>query len=122
MSWQWMLGVGLLSVAAQVIIFYARFGRWNTDSTFTDYLLFFLAGALGGWILTAFLNRSPASAASRAVWIAFLLASPFALVMMLVGGVLGPLGVLIFPQIPWALFTWVGSLLGKSSAGSQAGS
>src|SRR5215471_5569191 len=112
-SWIRVPGVGLLAVAAQISLFYARFGRWNTDSSFTDYLLFFLAGALGGWILTFFLNRDPSSANHRAVWIAFLLASPFALSMMLVGGILGPLGVLILPQIPWLIFTWVGSWVGK---------
>ena len=53
----WTLIVGLLSVAAQIVTFYVRFGRWNTDATLTEYLLFFLAGALGGWILIFFLNR-----------------------------------------------------------------
>jgi len=112
-SWRWVLGVGLFSVAAQILLFYARFGHWNTYSSFTDYLLFFLAGALGGWILTFFLNRQFSSANRWAVWIAFLLAIPIALLMMLAGGLLGPLGVLIFPQIPWAIFTWVGSWVGR---------
>lgn len=44
---------------------------------------------------------------------AFLLISPVALFMMIGGGLLGPLGVLIFPQIPWALFTWIGSLVAR---------
>jgi hypothetical protein len=43
----------------------------------------------------------------------FLLASPIALLAMLGGGLLGPIGVLVFPQIPWALFTWIGSLAGR---------
>ncbi|HJS19139.1 MAG TPA: hypothetical protein VJ785_10330 [Anaerolineales bacterium] len=120
-SWLWVFVAGLLSVAAQIIVFYARFGRWNTDSVFTDYLLFFLSGALGGWILIFFLNRQPSSANRRAVWIAFLVASPIALLMMLAGGMLGPLGVLIFPQIPWAIFTWVGSWMGKLVARGSVG-
>ena len=42
----------------------------------------------------------------------------FALVLplMLIGGLLGPLGVLILPQIPWALFAWIGSLVSRLSA------
>ena len=108
-----MLLVGLFTVAAQILIFYARFGRWNNDSTFTDYLLFFSAGAIGGWILTYFLNRQPSSAKRRAVLIAFVLASPISLMMMLAGGLIGPLGVLIFPQIPWAFLAWLGSSVGK---------
>jgi hypothetical protein len=112
-SWIWPLAVGLLSVAAQILTFYVRFGRWNTDSTFTDYLLFFLAGAIGGGILTYFLNRQSTPKQRRAVLIAFLLASPLALILMLAGGLLGWIGILLFPQIPWALFTWIGSLVGR---------
>lgn len=111
-SFYWIPLVGLLSVAAHIIIYYARFHRWNTVSKFTDYLLFFVAGALGGWILTYVLNRQISGAQRLVVLIAFLLASPIALMVMLAGGLLGPLGVLIFPQIPWALFAWIGSSVG----------
>jgi hypothetical protein len=112
-SWLWAFLVGLLSVGTQVSIFYIRFGRWNTDTSLTDYLLLFLAGALGGGILVFFLNRQTSTVQRRAVLIAFLLASPVALLMMIMGGLLGWIGVLIYPQIPWALFTWIGSLVGK---------
>jgi len=107
------LWVGLLSMMAQIITFYARFGRWNADATITEYLLFFLSGTLGGGILITFLNRQTTRTKWWLVLIAFLLASPVALIMMLAGGLLGWIGVLIFPQIPWALFTWIGSLVGK---------
>jgi hypothetical protein len=50
----------------------------------------------------------------RTAFIGFLLASPFAFIMMLGGGLMGGIGVLLLPQIPWALFTWIGSLVGKS--------
>jgi hypothetical protein len=109
----WAFVVGLLVVAAQVITFYIRFGRWNTNAFIVDYLLIFLAGTLGGLILIYFLNRQPSSDARFIVTIAFLLASPLALIMMLTGGLIGIVGILIFPQIPWALFTWIGSLVGK---------
>ncbi len=110
----WALLVGLLSVAAQVVTFYLRFGRWNTEATFMEYLFFFLAGSLGGTILIFFLNRQSTGRGRWVVLIIFLLVSPVALFLMVGGGLLGPLGVLIFPQIPWALFTWLGSLLGRS--------
>jgi hypothetical protein len=109
----WAFVVGLLVVAAQVITFYIRFGRWNTNAFFVDYLLIFFAGTLGGLILITFLNRQPSSDARFIVTIAFLLGSPLALIMMIAGGLLGVLGILIFPQIPWALFTWIGSLVGR---------
>lgn len=109
----WSMLVGLLTVAAQILTFSVRFGRWNTDSTFIDYLLFFLAGTLGGLILIYFLNRQTSIAKRWTVLIAFLLVSPAAVLFMLAGGLLGWISVLIFPQIPWALFTWIGSLVGR---------
>ena len=112
-SWNWILGVGLFSVAAQIAIFYVRFRRWNADSTFVDYLLFFLAGALGGWILTYFLNRQSSSVQRIWVLMGFLVATPAALLMMIGGGMFTQLGVVILPQIPWALFTWIGSAVGR---------
>ena len=112
-SLYWVLLVGLLSVAAQACTYYLRFGRWNTDATTTEYILFFLAGALGGGVLIFFLNRQASATRRWVVLIAFLLASPIALFMMIGGGLLGPPGVLIFPQIPWALFTGIGSWVAK---------
>jgi len=47
------------------------------------------------------------------VLIAFLLASPIALFLMIAGGLLGIPGILLLPQIPWALSVWIGSFVGK---------
>ena len=112
----WALFVGLLSVVAQMATFYLRFGKWNESATTLDYLLFFFAGTLGGLILVYFLNRQNSKTARAATLLAFLLASPIAMVMMLGGGLLGPIGVLIFPQIPWALFAWLGGVAGNFAA------
>ena len=110
---EWALLVGLLAVAAQAVTFYLRFDRWNTDAFIVDYLLIFLAGALGGLILIYFLNSQSSLDARFIVVIAFLLASPIALFMMIGGGLLGIPGILNLPQIPWALFTWIGSFVGQ---------
>jgi len=111
LSWAPLLG--LLTIAAQMVRFYVRFGRWNTDAFILDYLLIFLAGALGGLILIYFLNRQPSSDARFVVLIGFLLASPIALFLMIAGGLLGIPGILLLPQIPWALFAWIGSLVAR---------
>ncbi|HKJ38614.1 MAG TPA: hypothetical protein VJ972_07545 [Anaerolineales bacterium] len=105
--------MGLFTVAFQIITFYARFGRMNPDSTFVDYILFFIAGTVGGLILIYFLNKQTSNAKRWVVLIAFLLATPVAMIFILGGGLLGWIGVILFPQIPWALFTWIGSLVGK---------
>ena len=103
----WSFLVGLLTIVYQVATFYIRFGRWNTDSSIVDYILFFLAGSIGGWVLVTFLNRQTSNAKRWVVLIAFLLVSPAAMLFMLGGGLLGWIGILLFPQIPWALFTWM---------------
>lgn len=115
----WALPVGVLSVAAQIIIFYARFGRWNTDASLTDYGLMFLAGSFGGAILVFFLNRQTSTAQRQVVFIAFLLASPIALLLMVLGGLVGWIGVLVYPQIAWAVFMWIGAWAGKLLARSS---
>lgn len=107
--YHWALLVGVLSIAAQLAIYYARFGRINTSAPISNFIFFFLAGSLGGWILIEFMNRQDTSAQRWAVLAGFLLGSPFALLLMIGGGLLGPIGVLVAPQIPWALFTWIGS-------------
>ncbi len=113
LSIYWALLVGLLTVVYQIATFYIRFGRWNTDSSLLDYLLFFVAGTLGGLILLFFLNRQTSNTSWWIVLGFFVVASPVAMFFILGGGLLGPLGVLIFPQIPWVLFTWIGSLVGR---------
>lgn len=107
------LFVGLLSVAAQIAVFFVRFGKWNASSTVLDYILFFVSGSLGGVILIYFLNRQNSKTARLMTLLAFLLASPVALIMMISGGLLGSIGVLMFPQIPWALFAWLGGMVGN---------
>jgi hypothetical protein len=109
----WAALVGLFSVVWQVGSFYLRFGRLNELASPLDYIIFFLSGTLGGLILIYFLNRQPTSKGWWVVLAAFVLVSPAALFMMIGGALLGPLGVLIFPQIPWALFTWIGSLVAR---------
>lgn len=105
--------IGLLSVVSQIVGFYVRFGKWNASAAVLDYILFFVAGTLGGLILIYFLNRQKSKTSWSVTLLAFLLASPMALVLMIVGGLIGSLGVLIFPQIPWALFAWLGGMVGN---------
>ena len=109
----WTLGAGILSIAAQIITYYLRFGVWNTEAQVSDLIFFFLAGTLGGLILIFFLNRQETRKGRWIVLAAFLLISPLSILVMLGGGLFGPLGILIWPQIPWALFTWLGSVLGR---------
>jgi len=109
----WAFLSGLISIGAQISMFYIRFGKWAVSSSILDYFIFFLAGSIGGLILIYFLNRQKSKAAWFATFLAFLLASPIAMIMMVGGGLLGSIGVIFFPQIPWMLFTWIGTLVGN---------
>lgn len=112
-SMVWALLVGLVSVLWQVLSYLFRFGKLNPHAPFMDYVIFFLSGTIGGLILLFFLNRQPAAKAWWSVLIAFLLGTPLAMLFILGGGMLGYIGILIFPQIPWFIFTWLGSLVGR---------
>lgn len=109
----WAMVVGLVSVILQVLTYYFRFGQLNPYSPWLDYVLFFLSGTLGGLILIFFLNRQSANKAWWSVLTAFVLAAPVAMIFMVGGGLLGFIGILLFPQLPWFIFTWLGSLVGK---------
>jgi len=110
------LVVGVATVLWQVVTFYLRFGRMNADSGILDYVMFFLAGVVGGLILAFFLNKQTSNNGWWIVMIAFLLAFPVSMVFILGGGLLGYVGIILFPQIPWGIATWLGSVIGKRFA------
>lgn len=112
-SFFWSLLAGVLAVVLQIAVFYARFGRWNSDATPLDHALFFVAGALGGALLIFFLNRQVSVAHRWILLAAFLVASPIALLMMVGGGLLGWFGILLFPLITWGLFLLLGAGIGR---------
>jgi hypothetical protein len=112
-SYWWAVPIGLVFPALQALIYFLRFGGWNPYAGWLDYVLFFTAAALGGLVLIAFLRASRAPAARWIVLGAYLLATPFALMGMLAGGLLGPLGVILFSLVIWAVFTAIGYFVGR---------
>ena len=113
LSIYWSGLVGLAVVALQLVIFYFRFGRWNTDAPIIDQLWVFVGGWLGGWLLITTLNKQEERAAWWSVLVGFIVATPVALAAAIVGGLLGPVGPVAFPLLPWALGLWIGTLVGK---------
>jgi len=108
--------VGIATILWQVVTFIVRFGRMNTDSGILDYVMFFFAGAVGGLILAFFLNKQTSNRGWWIVMIAFILAFPIAMIFVIGGGLLGYVGIILLPQIPWAIVTWIGSVIGKRFA------
>jgi uncharacterized membrane protein YedE/YeeE len=78
-----------------------------------DYSLFFLAGALGGIVLITLLRYSRNKVTNRSVIVAFLLASPLAVLGMLAGSLFGLFGVILLPAAIWTVLTGIGFGLGR---------
>jgi hypothetical protein len=111
-SYGWAALSGLFVPVLQIAIFFVRFGKLNQDASLLDYVIFFLAGTAAGLILIAFLRRSKTMAAKWIVFVTFLLATPMALAGMLLGGLLGPVGVVLFSFLFWLIITGLGFLAG----------
>jgi hypothetical protein len=107
-SYWWAIAIGLITAVLQALIYILRFGGWNPYATLLDHALFFVVGALGGLVLIAFVRASRTPAARWTVLAAYLLAMPLALMGMLVGGLLGPLAVVLFSLVILSVFTAVG--------------
>lgn len=108
----WAVPIGLMYPVIQVLIFIVRFGGFNTDVAPLDYVLFFAAGLIGALLLILFLRRSKSKAGRWIILTAYILAAPLAVAGMVVGGLLGPVGVVLFSLMPWLLFMWLGYLAG----------
>ncbi len=119
-SFLWALAVGLLFPVLQVLIFFMRFGRFDSEAPLTDYLLFFLGGALIGAGLIYFLRRSETPGTFRAAIIAFVISLPFALFGMVLGGTLGVVGVVMLGVSPAVFITGVGYFIGRALSKKKA--
>jgi hypothetical protein len=113
-SFLWALAVGLLFLILQVVIFLIRFGKVDTEAAFTDYLGFFIAGALIGLGLIYFLRRSKTAGVFRAVIIGFVIGLPFGVFGMVLGGTVGMIGVIMLSVSPSVFITGVGYFLGRA--------
>jgi len=105
--------IGLLFPILQAMVYYVRFGILNPYAPLIDYILFFLAGTLGGLVLIALLRRSYTKTAKWSVALAFLLGTPVAFIASLGGGLLGPFGVVLLPAVIWAVFSAIGYGIGR---------
>jgi len=120
-SYWWAVLIGLFFPILQDLIYYLRFGILNPYAGLQDYVLFFLAGALGGLILIALLRRSRTNAAKWSVLLAFLLATPLATLGMLGGGLFGFFGIVLLPAAIWAIITGIGYGIGRLVSRARAG-
>lgn len=112
-SFLWAIPLGFLYPVLQVLIFYLRFGRLNQDSAFTDYASFFLSGALGAVLFIYFLRRSEEKPIRSLVMSGYAISLPLALFAMILGGLFGIIGVVIFGALPSLILVPIGYFGGK---------
>ena len=110
----WALAVGAFFVVLQVLIYLLRFNSFNPNAPISDYLLFFIGGALIGLGLIYFLRRSENANVYRATLIGFVIGIPFVMFGMMIGGLIGPLGVILFSMSPGIFTTALGYFLGRT--------
>jgi hypothetical protein len=113
-SFLWALAVGALFPILQAVLFLLRFNSLNPDAPLTDYLFFFISGAMIGLGLIYFLRRSENKGTYRATIIGFVIGIPFAVLGMLLGGLAGPLGSILFGMSPGIFITAIGYFLGRT--------
>ena len=113
-SFLWIVAVGVLFVVLQVLLYFFRFNSLNPDAPASDYLFFFIGGVIIGLGLIYLLRRSENKATYRGTLIGFVIGIPFALFGMLLGGLVGPLGSILFSMSPGIFMTTVGYFLGHT--------
>lgn len=113
-SFLWALAIGILFPVLQVVIFFLRFQNFNTGASFSDYLFFFVAGALIGLALIYLLRRSDTRGTYNATIIGFLFGIPLAVIGMLLGGLMGSFGILLFGISPTIFVTIIGHVIGRA--------
>ena len=100
--------LGLLYYPLQQLIFFWRFGRFNTIFSVNDLLLP-LVGIFAFLLLFSFLKRTEQKNGRMLLWILFiLLAIPLSLIGSVGGGLLGPLGIVIFGLVPVLIVLAIG--------------
>ncbi len=115
-SYIWALGVGLLLVVLNLLLFLFRFGDMNTEAPLTDYLVIFLAGGVIGAALVYFLRRSETKSIFNATLTAFVIGLPFAMFGTMFGGIVGWIGILLLGISPAVFLIGLGYYLSRAFA------
>jgi uncharacterized membrane protein len=113
-SFLWAFAIGLLFPILQVVIFFLRFQDLTPDASFSDYLFFFITGSLIGLVLIYFLRRSETRRAYNAIIVGFVIGIPLAIIGMLLGGLMGAFGIVLFGMSPAVFVIGLAYLIGKA--------
>jgi len=113
-SYPWAILYGLYFYLIFHVLFLFRFGRFNTDMSVVD-LFIVLVGIMSVLLLMYFAKK--VGEKKKLLFIPFVIAIPFSYIGALGGGLLGPVGVLVFGMIPFLITLPIGyALLKKGDA------
>lgn len=113
LSYRWALAVASFFTILQALIFYLQFQNLNPDASFTEYAAFFVSGLLIGLALIYLLRRSDTSSAKRGTSIGFIVGIPLALSGMIIGGLTGAFGAVLFSISPSIFAMMIGYIVGR---------
>lgn len=115
-SMLWVPAVGILFLVLQGLV--NLFGIWGADAQTppANYLFVLLAGLFNGLGLIYFLGKTNTRGGFNAILIAAVIAVPFALFGMTVGGLIGAFGIFFFGIPPFIFIVGIGYFLGRSRA------
>lgn len=116
LSYRWAFAVALFFPILQGFIFYLRFQTINTSASFIDYVAFFISGLLMGLALIYLLRRSDTSSARNGTIVGFVIGIPLALFGMIIGGLTGAFGAVLFSISPSIFAMMIGYILGRVRA------
>lgn len=80
-----------------------------------DYLGFGITGLIAAWVTITFMERATSPRQRTTTVLGALLAAPMAAMGNLGGGLLGPVGVVVFGTVPFVLGAWGGWSVGRRS-------
>jgi hypothetical protein len=112
LSFWWAAPIGLIFPVLQIAFNYFRFQGLDPYTPWLHYLWYYLAGVAGVLLLILLLQRSRTRVQKWIVFLAFLVATPFSTLTMGNVGGFGPIGIMLFPLIFWAIFSGFGFLVG----------
>ena len=100
---------GLIFLVIQTGTFYFRFNTLPADSSFVGYGSFFIIGLVAG-LFVVYMIRKEKSMISLNV--GAVIALPVALILSIVGGLLGIVGVLLGGIVPFLVIIYIASFFG----------
>jgi hypothetical protein len=118
--WLWIVGLTLLFPIVFLITFVVRFDSPLDARNYSESLIVLGGGLVASLVLFFFIHKAGNRTQRIGTIVGFVLILPLAMFGSFIGGMLGPIGVILYAAIPVligaGLGFWIGGMLGKRKA------